>query len=364
MVRKQFLALRRIRYLVVKSLVVRILRRLNLRTELDSIFSLLRFQTSTFPTYELRKFDYNVNNYSGLAAEIDSQIYDVGLVLQGPINHKADFTYRTVLRYLKCFPNAVVILSTWEDEDLSKFDHLRDAQLFNERFKLVTQKQPTYRGISNINMQIASTNAGLDAVANLNLDYAIKSRTDQCLFDPMSLKNLKALLGSYPSSRAHGRIVGLSLNSFLFRPYGLSDMFQFGRFSDIQAYWNVPFDMRTLDDFDPIDGDESLRQYAKRTLCEIFVATQYLTGKGETLDYSLSQSLEMYRDYFILADTSLVDLIWDKYTYNANRWRADSFPSPFEQISFGHWLNLQNGLDYYLCFESCLDLPVSNGYFA
>ena len=92
--------------------------------------------------------------YAGTENSDDAQC---AIVIQGPIRHEKDFTLETVKLYGKHYPAATVILSTWEDENISAFESLG-----SEKFKVIRNKKPSNPGGSNINMQIVSTKAGVD----------------------------------------------------------------------------------------------------------------------------------------------------------------------------------------------------------
>jgi hypothetical protein len=219
------------------------------------------------------------------------------------------------------------------------------------------QKKPQNPGISNINLQINSTKVGLEKLQELKIKYAVKTRTDQCMFDPFALVKL---MDYYKSDENQSRIAVMSLGSFLFRPYGPSDFFQFGLLEVLNEFWSVKHDDRLPADDFVFTEATSLREFAKNEMCEVFLATQYLRSKGEILDFTLLQSLLMYKKYFIVIDPSLVDLVWDKYTLLQNRWNQVSFPKPYQEMSEGIWMTLGTSIDSLARLDYLLDMPLKD----
>jgi hypothetical protein len=278
----------------------------------------------------------------------------IGIVIQGPIRHDFDFTLQTVTLYLTNFQESPIVLSTWDDEDISAFLTLAAE---NSNFYIVTQSKPSNPGIRNINLQISSTLAGLKKLEALKSKYAIKTRTDQCFFDPLALVKLKNAYTIYSKEQ---RILVLSLNSFLFRPYGASDLFQFGLIEILVEFWSASPDSRLPVDNFVFTASSNLREYAKKEICEVYLTTNFLRRKGEVLDFSLHNSLLMYRKYFIILDTASIDLVWDKYTSHSNRWNQTSFPKPFQEISEGLWLSLESEMGDLSRLDYLLDMAFVN----
>lgn len=206
------------------------------------LFDLIKRGSGTIPTYELLNFNAEINKFdTGLLGKL-SIASDVGIVIQGPIRNEFNFTLQMVEYYLREFKCTEIVLSTWISEDLKLFREI-ESQYGN--FHVVAQEKPLNQGISNINLQIASTFTGLRTLEDLGVKFAIKIRTDQCMFDKFAITKLKHLFDSENlNNNARKKIIILSLGTFLFRPYGPSDFFQFGSISDLLAFWDLPFDER------------------------------------------------------------------------------------------------------------------------
>jgi hypothetical protein len=335
---------------MLSRILIVLLQSLPLERLVDPFFRALNLRGKIYATFRKRLFE--IRNYSGDLPSLEYQFKrsDIGIILQGPICHRQNFTYLTIVRYLHCFPSAQIVLATWESEKLEKFRKLSSDF---PRLHILELEKPSFPGPFNINYQICSTKAGLSKVQELNLEYVIKSRTDQCLYDVFALDKLRNTLETYPSSLNESRIVFLSFNSFLFRLYGPSDMFQFGKTLQVAKYWDVSFDFREgLDDFlKPL----SLRDYSREEICEVYVCANYLRSLGLKLDFSMSQNLAIFRDLFIVLDASEVDLLWNKYTYDENRWAIEEFPHKNQEWNFAIWVNLDSQMEFLSSYDHFLD---------
>ena len=153
--------------------------------------------------------------------------------MQGPIIEKNQFTLETIKLYQRNFPKAKIILSTWESER-KKIKNVESAD-----FKILFEV-PKYQniGYKSTNLQILSTQNGLNYLKHKEYNYILKTRTDQRYSNPEMLIFLKSLLKNFPINnpkvlKQEQRLIGLSFNTFLYRLYGLSDMFLFGTTNDV-----------------------------------------------------------------------------------------------------------------------------------
>jgi len=89
------------------------------------------------------------------------------IVVQGPMEHSplriADFYAQ--------FDN--VVWSTWEDEDETIVNHVRDMGI-----EVILNKKPKFNGDRNINYQFVSTLKGIEYFKNKNITEVIKIRSD------------------------------------------------------------------------------------------------------------------------------------------------------------------------------------------
>jgi hypothetical protein len=273
------------------------------------------------------------------------------IVIQGPLIVDYDFTVETVKTYRHNFKNALLIVSTWHiPEDVKNI-------LNNYNVVIIENEKPENAGISNTNLQIVTTRAGILAAKDLGVEYVLKTRTDQRIYHPSLDAYLFNLLKSFPLMNdlfgQRERFVAISLNTHMYRMYGISDMFLFGHIVDMLQYWNIPLDKRC----NPAEDEERVnvtwRDFALRRVCEVYFCTEYLKRIGRKVNYSLRDSFEVTRDHFVVIDHSAIKLYWHKYTRKEDRYSQFGFFD--SQLTFNDWLILYQSLDQIKIEEEMLD---------
>ncbi|MBU0730882.1 MAG: WavE lipopolysaccharide synthesis family protein [Proteobacteria bacterium] len=262
----------------------------------------------------------------------------LGIVLQGPLLKTDDFTFETVKLYRKHFPDTVIIISTWEAEDPVILKNLEALGAV-----VVTSRTPENPGPSHINFQIVSSLAGVKKAKELDLQYVLKSRTDQRFYMPNVDVFLINMLQNFPATgnyRQEQRILGLSLNTFKYRMYGISDMFIFGTVADMLNYWDCPHDRR------PPSGvsERTMYDHARAAICEVYLATQYLQKIGFDLKWTLADSWKAFAESFVIIDRENIDLYWPKYSKMEYWHQAYDHIRTDRELSFREWLNLYSNL--------------------
>lgn len=248
------------------------------------------------------------------------------IIMQGPIRHENDFTLETVKLYLRHYPSATVILSTWEDEDVSAIQKLN-----NKRLKVILNKKPDYPGGSNINMQIVSTKAGIDKAVELGLKYVLKTRCDQRMYGIDSLKFLKNMTECFPVLHCQlqrKRIItnNTGTNTGINRttPHHLSDFFMFGDITDMKLYWSSDIVMTPV-------------------YVEAYLFQQFLQKTGWEIKNTVEDFMKALGERCIIVDNESVDVYWPKNTpkhVNVLReYRLRDYLNPTFGISFKSWFN-------------------------
>ncbi len=263
------------------------------------------------------------------------------IILQGPIIKDNDFTLETIRIYKKIFPEAIIILSTWEDEDKNKIEKIK-----NEKIELILNKKPLNPGTKNINLQIISSRAGVAKAKTLKTEYALKTRTDQRLYGINSLDYLRNITTAFPPAAGNGRqnkrIVGVSLNSFKYRPYGLSDMTIFGQIDDMLLYWGANLDERKL----PLNLGSTTRDFSRARICEMYLATEFLKKIGHEPKMTITDSWDAFAKYFCVVDQISLDIFWYKYARHTEHktLQYDAVRNS-QSLNFREWLNLYANLN-------------------
>ena len=309
-----------------------------------------------FWNYRLyKKYAGDQNNHGALKLVSTGRF---AIVIQGPNIFDDDFTIETIKLYRHNFPDAILILSTWSVsadmiETLKKHD-----------VHVVQNKRPANPGISNINLQIITSGAGVVAARELGAQFVLKTRTDQRIYHPSLETYLFNILKCYPLlpdlPGQMKRLVGISLGTFKNRLYGVSDMFLYGQIDDMVRYWNIPLDVRiVLPEEQNNAGNNTWRTFSSWRVCETYLCTEFLKSIGRNITFTLADSFQVFRDHFVVIDQAAIKLYWHKYTLNADRYVSLGFFDP--ELSFNDWLVLYHSIDNMNIDETILDQPISKG---
>ncbi len=258
------------------------------------------------------------------------------VIMQGPLYTDYDFTYETLLIYMKTFlsnnANVVIILSTWNTENAGQIAKIKKLGVD------VVLSAPVAGGAANINKQVITTKNGLQRAKELGCKYVLKTRTDQRLYAPNIIEFLFNVSRQFPLdtdvTELKERLIALSFNSFKNRLYGVSDMFLFGRIEDVMRYWDIPEDAYT-----PDTNGKSRFDIFKSECVETFICRRFLESLNIKTSDNIADTYKAYAKYFCFIDKETVEMYWPKYSNLNSRW--ESFENPaLEEIKFRDWLNL------------------------
>jgi hypothetical protein len=249
----------------------------------------------------------------------------VAIVIQGPIKKERNFTFETVKIYKKHFPDATIILSTWEGEKIP-------AGLDCE---ILLNKKPAYQGHTHINMQIESTKNGMMRAKELGFKYVIKTRTDQRIYAPNVKEFLFNLINTFPLKHPvqKQRLITPSLFVWKNIPYSLHDMWMFGTIDDMLLYWSPEYDNRTFDEYKEIGKNPADPRGA------LYFNAEFLKKLGMRIDMNPKASWELYAKHFCIIDKEMIDLYWGKYN-DLEFPNLHYYPHGGVEISFKDWFNL------------------------
>lgn len=334
-----------------------VLKRLRLLSRLEYIFEIINkkneevFTYSSFPfqeTTETSKFIYPFESTEKAL-----------ILMQGLVSQTKEFESKSIAHYLSLNPKQEILVSTWDDKASR---NLQNDFRANKNVRFIFNELPDNPGPVNINLQITNTKNGLLHALEREYRFVLKIRTDQCMMHPRAVENLFTL-HRFHNSAGTSRMIANSLNTFLLRPYGVSDMFQFGCTEDLLKYWNAPLDQRKENEYDLNIEGSSLRNIARRNFGETYLGFNLLRAEGVTPNYSLSQSIDFITRYFIVVDNQVTNLVWNKYTHRANRWPHSLFPKPYQEIDYSLWLALDNRTVDLNYLDALLDVSVQKRSF-
>jgi hypothetical protein len=245
----------------------------------------------------------------------------IGVVIQGPLLKNVTFKMCNYL--IKTYPKVKIVLSTWEDEDVSEFH-----KLLGENFEICQSRKPLASGPSNINLQILSTIAGINTLSKFECTHILKTRTDVFLGNPQFL-NYLSWLKSKGDPKA---IVFSSFNSFLFRLYTPTDQVMFGTAADITRYWSID-----------LVGQEELVEIPERYLFQ-----RYLKSNGFEVGESFDSYLASLKEFAVIADHEQLGQVWNKgvFTSLSFRWRGSTFPHQMSPLSSWLWESIKQDDSY------------------
>ncbi len=272
-----------------------------------------------------------INRSLEVPAEVSDDLFlnpfgaDICIILQGPIGKNERFLKQTIERYKHLYPQLQIILSTWNSEDTVEFEKIVGLLI-------IKSQPPSNFGPANINLQLVSTQAGIKMAQEIGASFVIKSRTDQVLMNPMYLRALSRFIQS-PS------LVVSSLNTFCFRKYSISDMFMFGKVSEVAQYWDIPLDERDAS-FLAKSDIRTWDSWSQARLAENYLSTKYLESKGLIPDYSFKQYFNFVSTYFQIVDAAILGQTWTKYTRVFPISNPNNFPNKWSEITSTIWDDL------------------------
>ena len=230
------------------------------------------------------------------------------ILMQGPLVHKNDFTLETLSFYRSVFPNVKIILSTWDSEC-----SLTCKKIEKTGVDILTSELPQITGISNVNLQLISTNAAINYLGDEN-QYILKTRTDHRIY---SSDNWLAYLRkkcemSIPGQGLEKKLLICNLNMFQSRKYVVSDMFMFGKNKDMKCFWDVSHQKTNQDTY--LDNDIFGFHGA-----ETHIMNKFLKLVRWNILKTRSDSDEFLHSYFSIIDKDVLELFWFKYNHFYDR---------------------------------------------
>lgn len=281
---------------------------------------------------------------------------DTAIILQGPIQYEDDFTLETLYRYRKIYPDTLIILSTWENEPTDLFLFLATSV----NVLVIQSPMPQDKGAANIKCQLASTMAGLNTAKEFpNINYAIKTRSDQCIFLPDFLPFLQNMQKTFICTKTElsERLIFLGgWNSMFSFPFRVSDFLVFGALYDLEHYYSCSgyspylaqnyelensinkhvrkWTSRVL--FDNIDALYSMTSDERKSLnernrnsfdpetyiCCTFYENYILKRAFLDDDDRLDHYWNFLKEYAIVVNADQLMLFWHKYEYQKYNWNS------------------------------------------
>lgn len=291
-----------------------------------------------FSVIKREKYSDHINAHP----DVGSFNHKVSIVMQGPIIEKKVFTLETLKLYRKRYPNIKLILSTWDNYDKSLISKFTEIGV-----EVILNNMPDYFGISNVNLQIKSTKAGVFRAKELGFEYCLKTRTDQRIYKHDFILFFISILSSFKLDHKYlkKRLITMSMNTFKYRLYGITDMLMFGNIDDMILYWDVKFDNRK---FNEVDQGISAYDFSKARLCEVYFSTEFFKKIKFKTDFTIKNYWKSLANFFFVVDALSIDVFWFKYNrFNERRRYQNEKRKLDEEFYFSDWINSYNKLIQY-----------------
>ncbi|AVQ31520.1 WavE lipopolysaccharide synthesis family protein [Fusobacterium varium] len=295
--------------------------------------------------WQLKYFKKKIENFSKYKLVYKNN-FKVGIIMQGPIIIEESFTYNS-LKLLKFnYPHCEIVLSTWKDQKKEEIEKIEQLGI-----KILKNNYPE-KGMENLNYQITSTIAGVDYLKKLNVEYVMKTRTDQRIYDINLDIYLINLLKEYPINNKFQkeRIIGIGDNTYKYIPFSFSDMFQFGNINDIEVMWSLPLTKRRFTIEDRIKINPTIKEMQKFSNCEMYLCISFLKRTNYKIEYTLESYYKSLKERFLIVDN--INIYWFKY--NSLKDKTENFLLKDEKMTYNDWTNLYksfNNIDFRILNE-------------
>lgn len=275
-----------------------------------------------------------------LLKPIENDYSDVGIIIQGPIEYKDDFTLNTIRSYKKMFTNAKIVLSTWETEDKKYLELIK-----KENIKIILNKYPKESGLLNLNYQLVTTKSAIDYIEE-KCEYILKTRTDARIYNKFTLEYLKNLIKSFPSKGKFDqkfRIIGIDINTAKYVPFSFSDIFQFGHKNDMKKLWDIDLDKTSITYKEFINKKYKIKEIYKNNNPEVYIMLNYIKKIGFNPDNTYESYYDALSKLFIVIDKEMINYYWYKYSSDEYYWNCRYSKYYLqEKIRFNDWLQYYN----------------------
>lgn len=245
-----------------------------------------------------------------------------GIVIQGPLVLKRNFTLETAKLYRALYPEVPIVISTWVGVPKAFAEACQGLGVVLVESEVVVD--PLY---GNLTRQQVTSLAGIELLMSARIKFAVKLRTDQRLYSDSFLEQMFASTRMFPASKlpkrsSPHRIFLTYQNSFIDRSLSGSDFLQFGATEDLFHFW------KSLDD-KSVSGELAAEQ---------ILMGSYLLRCGwvEQDLFTRASWDKAMRDVVGFIDASSIDLFWAKYSSREFLWRRYG-REPLRELTSRHW---------------------------
>jgi hypothetical protein len=269
------------------------------------LFKFFEYFTSNY--YEFKAYKKNnINNSNNSNNYYERVNTKICLLMQGPLIEIDNFTYETLKFYKSFNHNTIIIFSTWVNQKIELINNIKKLGIH-----VIENKLPENKGILNVNLQIISTNKGLELAHLFNCEYVLKTRSDQRIYEYTNLYSyLLSILNLHPidNNELKNRLIISSLNTFQNRLYGVSDMFMFGRLCDMNKFWNIPLQENKI-----LPNDVKNETFISYNIGEGAFVMNFFNATNFKPKWNKIDSGHFFSKYFYILNKEDISLFWLKY---------------------------------------------------
>jgi hypothetical protein len=267
---------------------------------------------------------------------IDQDNSNVGIIIQGPLMEKDDFTLNTIKIYKKLFKNVQIVLSTWDTENKAYLTKIRELNIH-----VILNEYPENSGILNLNYQLKTTKAAVEYLHG-KCEYILKTRTDSRVYNRYSLSYLKNLVHTFPNKGKYNqklRIVGLDINTAKYVPFSFSDVLQFGHADDIFNVWSTNLVTMNVGYDEFFERKPRVKDIYDFNNPEVYLTLRYLRQIGFKPENTYESYYKALGELFLVIDKEMINYFWYKYSVDEYYWNVKYKNYNLqEKVRFNDWL--------------------------
>lgn len=340
---------------------------------LNTVCDVLQNKTGAFISYKERPLKSEKMVVAPLYKHSNQ---NTAVILQGPLCEKDNFTVETVKYYARTMPDALLIVSTWENSDINIINSIKELGAC-----VVLSKTPEFTGRGNINYQVVSTRAGIEEAKRRGMQYVMKTRTDQRICSPDFLNYCFSLLKTFPVGdefaylNQQQRIIVGQGSGFgsMFIPFFISDFFYFGKTDTLLKLFSIEMqkiNQTTKERFETHNTHKigrTIAEYYAYRAPEIALIKNYISDNGKrNIKSDVKTYWKFVKNNLITVSHSEIQILWPKYAGNHDENRMDFsyVKNDNDKLllsytwTFSRWLNLYSGeIVYSEEFEYMPNLP-------
>ena len=210
------------------------------------------------------------------------------------------------------------------------------------KIEVIKNKYPE-KGLENLNYQIFSTIQGIRKLKEYGIEYILKLRTDQRIYNKNIDISLVNLLDIFPIKGKNllqkKRIITTGINTYKYLPFSISDMLMFGTIEDMEKYWEVELSKKKLLDNKVFKDIYEATKQETLWSCEIYLYINFLkkVKNIKKIDYSLKEYYKTLHENVIITD--IIEFYWFKYRLLDDNLSNDRTPRG-QFLREDEWINL------------------------